>query len=133
MCNIHIEGLPFPLTGHIIPDLSIATLLGIHVLTEVGCEVTFTKTTCVVKYNGNIILTGNKDQTTDLWILPLGTPHTTAHHGHTAMSLLAAPDCAITHAQSPQNIAFSCTLCKINPTASGLHNNTCAVPRSPCS
>ncbi len=104
--DIHIQGLPFPLTGHIIPNLSIASLFGIHVLTEVGCEVTFTKTTCVVKYNGIIILTGNKDQTTDLWTLPLGTPHTTAHHSHTAMTLLAAPDCANTHAQSPQNIAY---------------------------
>ncbi len=106
MCNIHIAGLPFPLTGHIIPDLSIASLFGIRVLTEVGCEVTFTKTTCVVKYNGNIILTGNKDQTTDLWTLPLGTLRTTAHHSHTAMTLLAAPDCANTHAQCPQNSAL---------------------------
>jgi hypothetical protein len=98
MCNIHIKGLPFLLTGHIIPDLSIASLFGICILTEVGCEVTFTKTTCVVKYNRNVILTGNKDQTKDLWSLPLGTLRTTAHHSHTAMTLLAAPDFANTHA-----------------------------------
>jgi hypothetical protein len=84
----------------------IASLFGIRILTEVGCKVTFTKTTCVVKYNENIILTGNKDQTTDLWTLPLGTPRTTAHHSHMAMTLLAAPDCANTHAQSPKYIAF---------------------------
>jgi hypothetical protein len=106
ICNIHIEGLPFPLTGHIIPGLSIASLSGIHVLTEVGCEVTFTKTTCVVEYNGNIILTGNINQTMDLWSLPLGTPCMTSHHSHMAMTLLAAPDCANTHAQSPQNSAL---------------------------
>jgi hypothetical protein len=55
LCNIHIEGISFPLTGHIIPDLSIASLFGIRILTKVGCKVTFCKTTCVVKYNGNII------------------------------------------------------------------------------
>ncbi len=36
MCNIHIDSLPFVLMGHIIPDLSIALLFGIRVLTEVG-------------------------------------------------------------------------------------------------
>ncbi len=42
ICEIHIKGLPFVLPGHIIPDLSIASLFGIRVLTEAGCEVTFT-------------------------------------------------------------------------------------------
>jgi hypothetical protein len=60
----------------------------------------------MVKYNGNIILMGNKDQITDLWTLHLGTLRTTAHHSHRAMTLLATPDCANTHAQSSQNIAF---------------------------
>jgi hypothetical protein len=106
MCNIRIKGLPSPLTGRIIPDLSIASLFGICILTEVGCKATFTKTTCVVKYNGKIILTSNKDQTTDLWTLSLGTPRMTPHHSHTAMTLSAAPDCANTHVQSPNNIVL---------------------------
>jgi hypothetical protein len=55
MCNIIIKGLPFMLTGHIIPDLSIAFLFGIRVLTEAGCEVTFDKNTCKVQYNSNVI------------------------------------------------------------------------------
>ncbi len=46
------------------------------------------------------------DQTTVLWTFPLGTPHTTAHHSNTAMTLLAAPDYANIHAQSPTNNAF---------------------------
>jgi hypothetical protein len=29
----------------------------------------------------------------DLWTLPLGTPHTTAHHSKKVMSMLAAPHC----------------------------------------
>jgi hypothetical protein len=36
MCNIKIDSLLFALTGHIIPNLSIALLFGIWVLTEVG-------------------------------------------------------------------------------------------------
>jgi hypothetical protein len=73
MCDIKIEGLPVTLTGHIIPNLSIASVFGIRVLTEAGCNVTFTKGDCVVKYNGNIILQGEKDPATDLWTLPLGS------------------------------------------------------------
>jgi hypothetical protein len=60
----------------------------------------------VVKYNGNIILTGSKDRKTDLWTLPLGTPRTTANHSNKAMTMLAAPDCTNTHAQSPTKNAF---------------------------
>jgi hypothetical protein len=106
MCDIHIKGLPFPLTGHIIAKFSIASLFSKRILTEVGCKVIFSKFTCVVKYNGNIILMGSKDRATDLWTLPLGTPRTTANHSNKAMTMLAAPDCANTHAQSPTNNAF---------------------------
>ena len=48
MCDIKIDGLPTVLTGHIMPDLSIASLVGIRVLTEAGCTVTFDKTRCIV-------------------------------------------------------------------------------------
>jgi hypothetical protein len=48
MYDIKINGLPITLTGHIIPDLSIALLFGIQVLTNVGCEVTFDKHKCIV-------------------------------------------------------------------------------------
>jgi hypothetical protein len=41
ICDINIPGLPYTLTGHIILDLSIASLFGIRVLTAVGCTVTF--------------------------------------------------------------------------------------------
>jgi hypothetical protein len=55
MCDIIIPGLPTTLVGHIVPELSIASLFGIR----------------VVKYNGNINLVGMKDPTTDLWTLPI--------------------------------------------------------------
>jgi len=59
------------LVGHTIPELSIASLFEIHVLMEAGCTVKFDIEKCVVKYNGNIILTGMKDLETDLWTLPI--------------------------------------------------------------
>jgi hypothetical protein len=49
MWDIKIDGLPFVLTGHIISDLSIASLFGICIFfTEVGCEVTFDNKCCMV-------------------------------------------------------------------------------------
>jgi len=71
MCDIIIPGLPTTLVGHIVPELSIASLFGISVLTEAGCTVKFDIEKCVDKYNGRIILTGMKDTTTDLWTLPI--------------------------------------------------------------
>ena len=58
ICNMYIPGLPIVLTGHIIHDLSIASLFGIRVLTDVGCTVTFDIDKCVVNFNGNEILRG---------------------------------------------------------------------------
>ncbi len=94
MCDINIDGLPTVLTGHIIPDLSIASLFGIRVLTEAGCMVTFDKNNCIVRYNGAIILRGVKDPATDLWTLPLGTPQSTTSHHVNDMIPPAAPECA---------------------------------------
>jgi hypothetical protein len=74
MCDIIIPGLPTTLVGHIVPELSIASLFGIRVLTEAGCTVKFDIKKCVVKYNGKIILIGMKDPTTDLWTLPIVGP-----------------------------------------------------------
>jgi len=71
MCNMIIPGLPTTLVGHIVPELSIASLFRIRVLTEAGCTVKFDSEKCVIKYNGKIILTGMKDLTTDLWTLPI--------------------------------------------------------------
>ena len=50
MCDIIIPGLPATLVGHIVPELSIASLFGICVLTEAGCTVKFDIKKCVDKY-----------------------------------------------------------------------------------
>jgi hypothetical protein len=99
MCDIKIDGLPTVLTGHIRPDLSIASLFGIHVLTEAGCTVTFDKMKCIVRYNGAIILNGTKDPATDLWTLPLGSLKSTTSHHVTDMIPPAAPEFANSRAK----------------------------------
>jgi hypothetical protein len=74
MCDIIIPGLPTTLIGHIIPELSIASLFGICVLTEAGCTVKFDNKEWEVRYNGKIILISMKDPTMDLWTLPIVGP-----------------------------------------------------------
>jgi hypothetical protein len=48
VCNITIPGLPGTLTGHIIPALKTALLIGIHPLCKVGCKVVFNDVKCDV-------------------------------------------------------------------------------------
>jgi len=105
MCDIKIDGLPTVLTGHIIPDLSIASLFGIPIITEAGCMVTFDKTKCIVRYNGAIILNGTKDPATDLWTLLLGSPKSTTSHHVTDMIPPAAPEFADARANIATNFA----------------------------
>ena len=71
VCDITIPGLPQVLTGHVVPHLAIASLMGIRPLCDAGCTVTFDKEKCDVIYNGNVILRGIKDVSTGLWTLPI--------------------------------------------------------------
>ncbi len=59
------------LTGHIMPDMTTASLFGIHILCEAGCKVLFDDDECQVIYNSEVILTGYKDPTSNLWTLPI--------------------------------------------------------------
>ncbi len=71
MCNITISSLPTVLKGHIIPRLTVASLIGIRVLCEAGYLVLFTKLECNVIYKKKVILRGYKDPSTNLWTLPI--------------------------------------------------------------
>jgi hypothetical protein len=68
MWDITPPGLPTVLVVHVVPKLSIASLIGIKVLCDTGCKVVFTKTSCDVIHDGKIILRRNKDP---LWTLPI--------------------------------------------------------------
>jgi hypothetical protein len=69
LCNITIPGLPIVLTGHIVPRLSIASLIGIRALRKAGCNEVFTKHLCNLIYYNKVILQGKKDPSTELWTL----------------------------------------------------------------
>ncbi len=73
VCDVKIPGLLVTLTGHIVPDMKMASLLGICILCKAGCEVIFDNQQCRVIFNGTTILTGHKDPASDLWTLPILT------------------------------------------------------------
>jgi hypothetical protein len=52
VCGINIPGLPTTLTGHIVPSLTIPSLIGIRPLCKAGCKVTFDNTKCDVIFKG---------------------------------------------------------------------------------
>ena len=101
ICDVDIPGLPVTLTGHIIPELSIASLFGIRVLTDVGCTVTFDIDKCVVYFNETEILRGYKDATTDLWTLPLGGAQCTPARHDFVMPVVACPKFTTARTWSP--------------------------------
>ena len=70
-CDVVVPGLPKPLTGHVIPDLAMASLFGIRPLCNAGCVVVFHNNRVEVHYKGRIILVGPKNVSTDLWTLPI--------------------------------------------------------------
>ncbi len=55
VCDTEIPGLPTVLTGHIVPSLTVATLIGIRPLCKAGCKVIFDDLKCDVVYNGRVI------------------------------------------------------------------------------
>ena len=71
ICDVTISGLLITLTGHIVPEMTMASLLGIRVLCKAGCKVVFTDAMCQVIYKGKVILTGYKDPKSNLWTLPI--------------------------------------------------------------
>jgi hypothetical protein len=128
MCDIYIKGLPMVLTGHFIPNLSITSLFGIRVLINPGCTVTFDKECCTMRYNGNIILSGKKDPSTDLLTLPMGLNQGKNSFPVGTVIPPATPVYAKAHANMTSQIAF---FLAIKPTAFVLHINHCAAPRFP--
>jgi len=56
-CKLAIPQLPDAARiGHIIPGLASHSLLSVFKLCNAGCEVTFTKIECIVRYRGSIVL-----------------------------------------------------------------------------
>jgi hypothetical protein len=110
--NFELPGLPTILEGHIIPDLTVASLVGICILCKEGCIIIFTKTACYVMYRGNVILTGYKDSSTDLWVLPI-TPNAILRQGQLRTS--PGPDSVNQATESTQPQAGPCMACALQP------------------
>ena len=55
VCDIYIPGLPTMLTGHIVPSLKVASLIGIRPLCKAGCKVVFDNEKCEVIFNNKVI------------------------------------------------------------------------------
>jgi hypothetical protein len=55
ICDITIPGLPTILTGHIVPGITMASLIGIRILCKAGCKATFNDKKCEVVYKSTII------------------------------------------------------------------------------
>ena len=81
ICDFIIPGLPKPILGHIVPGLAVASLVGIRPLCKAGCKVAFDDKKCEVIYNGDVILRGFKDPSTDLWTLPIKTKKMWSENG----------------------------------------------------
>jgi hypothetical protein len=77
-------------------------------------------------YNGKIILRGEKDQSMDLWTLPLGSHDMTSQHATSTLPL-AAPDFANANAQPVVQIAF------FAHTVQTKANSICFAHQSLCS
>jgi hypothetical protein len=71
VCDNHIPGPPMILVRHIVPSLSIVSLMGIRPLCKAGYTVTFNNEKYKVFYSRKVISTGLKDPSMDLWMLPI--------------------------------------------------------------
>jgi hypothetical protein len=105
-CDIIIPGLPMILTGHIVPSLKIASLIGIQPLYKAGCKILFDNKKCEVIYNKKVILTGSKDPSTDLWMMPIPRGGVGATPTLDTADLISARkmfSCQEEHAYAPAN------------------------------
>ena len=73
-CDFVIPGLPQTLIGHNVPEMKMASLIGIRILCKAGCEVIFDDKKCRVNFKGNAILRGTKDTMSNLGTLSIQSP-----------------------------------------------------------
>ena len=66
-CDLNIKSLLAKArTAHVVPGLNSHSLISVVKLCNAGCEVTFTRTGCIVKYRGSTVLEGHKCTRTGL-------------------------------------------------------------------
>ena len=76
--------------AHILPNLASHSLISVVTLCNAGCEVTFHKLGCTIKYKGKTIICGHKCTNTGLWMIPL--QNTSSTHGAPTVKPTTVPD-----------------------------------------
>ena len=56
---------------HIVPGLAEYSLLSVVKICDAGCDITFTKINCTVRYRERFVMIGSNDTNTGLWMLLL--------------------------------------------------------------
>eukprot|EP00804_Cyclotella_cryptica_P013523 CCRYP_017243-RA/>CCRYP_017243-RA protein AED:0.41 eAED:0.30 QI:0/0/0/1/1/1/5/0/1642 len=98
-CNLDLPWLPHSITeAHIVPGLSHSSLISTRKFCDAGCQVTLDQQSCKIYYQGALVLTGTRDETTGLWKVPIH-PHQPPHPGQHSKpsSPHAAPHIAACH------------------------------------
>ena len=73
-CNLGIPWLPYSMTGaHIVPGLAHLSLMSTRNFWGAGCTVVFEEYKCRVYFEGRLVLSGGRYETTELWKLPINT------------------------------------------------------------
>ena len=102
MKSTHTAELPIPLLplaarmAHIVPELRSHSLVSIGTLCDAGCEVIFTTTTVVVRYNNCVVMNGTRNPP-GLWqfIIPVSpTATTTIEPDAAALTTIGYPQAA---------------------------------------
>ena len=65
---------------HLFPELSSNSLLSIGQLCDVGCNATFDNEQVTITYKNEKLLTGKRDHTTGLWMIPIPIQQPTTSH-----------------------------------------------------
>ena len=114
--------------GLVIPGLASHSLVSVVTLCNAGCEVTFTKIGVTVRYNGKIVLRGNKCTRTGLWMVPIiPTMYPTSTHSPTSQQ---TPTAATTAEHQATNMVHTLETSSKEELAK-FHHQTIGSPQYP--
>ncbi len=111
---------------NIMPDMTTASLFGIHILCKAGYKVLFDDDKYQVIYNSKVILTGYKDPVSNLWALPV-LPSEPTRTTPDAQHPLPLGSCMSDTPQELANFSYHCTSTENN--VKYMHQSLCNPPK----
>jgi len=100
-------------------------------LCKAGCTVTFDNMKCEVMFNGNVILCGVKDPSTDLWTLPIPSKRVGTTPGDTLLSRPGPCESRAPHqSEHPALVCFAHSLRTCANAVKFAHQSLCNPPIS---